>query len=197
MLALLRCQHQEKPSIQNLVKSISHDFIIRVVEPSTVRATVSSDSLVRAVDQLDAFALVETGSDLVARVTAKAQGRVRQKDEAYATLVPQLLAIAQSPSTHWRYSIVALRFIRVLIRRDQPLSLDLVRYMADQLVSDLPAARSHATLAMTKLLFFIKLRTLCPSPVKVRRTLSWIELIVAAPPERIGQPAQAQAQPRR
>ena len=171
MLALLRCQHQEKPSIQNLVKSISHDFIIRVVEPSTIRATVSSASLERAVDQLDAFAVAEPGSDLVARVTAKAQGRVRQKDEAYAALVPQVLAIAQSPSTHWRYSIVALRFVRALIRRDQPLPLDVVRFMAEQLVSDLPTARSHATLAMTKLLFFVKLRTLCPSPEKVRISL--------------------------
>lgn len=33
---VLACSHQERPSVQNLVKTITHDFVIRLAEPSSV-----------------------------------------------------------------------------------------------------------------------------------------------------------------
>lgn len=32
---VLACSHQERPSVQNLVKTITHDFVIRLAEPSS------------------------------------------------------------------------------------------------------------------------------------------------------------------
>lgn len=79
-----------------------------------------------------------------------------------------LLDTARSPSTHWRYALTATRFLRALIRRDQvgrtgylsaisvaecpgfisqPLRPDVARYMATQLISDLPNQRTHSMLA--------------------------------------------------
>lgn len=39
--------------------------------------------------------------------------------------------IALSPNTHWRYSIIALRILRTLIRRDQPVAPDVMKYFLD------------------------------------------------------------------
>lgn len=33
--SVLACSHQERPSVQNLVKTITHDFVIRLAEPSS------------------------------------------------------------------------------------------------------------------------------------------------------------------
>jgi len=48
-----------------------------------------------------------------------------------------------------------------MIRRDQPQRPNVAGYMARQLVSELPNQRTHAMLALTKLLHFVKLRTTC------------------------------------
>lgn len=169
MLAILRCQHQEKPSIQNLIKGIATDFFARLVEPNTIRSQVESPSLQRAAKALSKYAAADAyDAELRAQIVAKADARVKQKDVACAELIPVLLQMATDPQTHWRYAIVALRFIRALIRRDQPLSVDIARYLADQLVSELPSARAYAYQTMTKFLFFVKLRTLAASPEDVR-----------------------------
>jgi proteasome activator subunit 4 len=119
LLALLACSHQERPSVQNLVKTITHDFVIRLAEPSTLKASVNSEGLNRAADHLDGVISALPDAVLVERVAQKARDRVDQKNGAYAALLPKLLEIAKSPETHWRYALTATRFLRALIRRDQ------------------------------------------------------------------------------
>lgn len=119
LMALLSCSHQERPSVQNLVTTISHDFIIRLAEPSTLKASVKSESLNLAADQLDAVCSIVPDVELVARVAQKARDRVDWKNTAFDGLLPQLLAVASSPESHWRYSLTATRFLRALVRRDQ------------------------------------------------------------------------------
>ncbi|GAA5895195.1 proteasome activator BLM10 [Sporobolomyces salmoneus] len=157
---ILQCSHQERPSVQNLIKTITHDFIIRVAEPSTLKATVESEALNRSAEQLEQMISVGQDDELLAKVSAKAQQRIEQKNEAYDDLLPQLLSLAQDPSTHWRYSLLATRLLRVLIRRDQPQRPAVAAYMARQLISELPNQRTHAMLAAAKILHFIKLRTM-------------------------------------
>ncbi|BGP18854.1 hypothetical protein JCM10213_003509 [Rhodosporidiobolus nylandii] len=163
ILAMLACQHQERPSVQALIKTITHDFIIRCQEPSTLKGSIRSETLDRAADHAEELISVVEDEDLVKRVADKVQERIAQKNEAYEKLVPQLLEIAQDPRTHWRYSLIATRFLRALIRRDQPARPALTGYMARQLVSELPNQRTHSMLALTKILHFIKLRTTCSS----------------------------------
>ncbi|GAA5959559.1 hypothetical protein JCM21900_003196 [Sporobolomyces salmonicolor] len=158
---ILQCSHQERPSVQNLVKTITHDFIIRLAEPSTLKASVESDGLKRSAAQLEEAIEVPEDKGLVTRVADKAKQRIDQKNMAYDQLLPHLLKTAQNPTTHWRYSLIATRLLRALIRRDQPMRPDLATYMARQLTSELPNQRTHAMLAATKVLHFIKIRTTC------------------------------------
>lgn len=87
LLALLGCSHQDRPSVQNLVKTVTHDYIIRLAEPMTLKNQVDSESLNRGADRLESLISIEPDQDLVARVAAKARSRVDQKNEAYDQLV--------------------------------------------------------------------------------------------------------------
>ncbi|KAK4048054.1 Proteasome activator BLM10 [Microbotryomycetes sp. JL221] len=166
--AILACSHQERPSVQNLVKTVSHDYVIRLAEPSSLRASVDSEGLRSAAEQLEHLISVPEDAEMVRRVAAKAQGRIEQKNDSYSALVPQLVEFAKSSQTHWRYALTATRFLRALVRRDQPLRKDVTTYMAEQLISDLPHQRTHAMLALTKVLHFVKLRTMSEgSPEKL------------------------------
>lgn len=167
LLALLRCSHQNKPSVQSLVKSVLHDYIIRLAEPSTLKSSLYSPDLLRAADNLASGLQTLDDPELTAQVEAKARGRVQHKNAEYESLVPQLLAIASSSSTHWRYMLSATRLIRALIRRDQPLRADVAEYLVHQLISELPHQRNHSMLAMMKLLHFAKLRSLCDTDEKL------------------------------
>ncbi|KAI5481022.1 proteasome activator subunit 4 [Pseudohyphozyma bogoriensis] len=157
---LLQCAHFERPSVQKSVQRIAHDFVIRLSEPSTLKSSVYSEGLLAAANRLEAATSVPDDPALLAAVEEKAKQRITQKNDAYADLVPKLLAIAEDPTTHWRYALTATRFLRALIRRDQPLRPDVSTYVAKQLVSDLPNMRTHSMLALTKTLHFIKLRTM-------------------------------------
>lgn len=48
-----------------------------------------------------------------------------------------------------------------ILIQSQPCRPDIGAYMSDELVSELPALRVHAVLALTKMLHFVKLRSLC------------------------------------
>jgi proteasome activator subunit 4 len=84
---MLACQHQERPSVQNLIKTITHDFIIRCAEPSTKKGSIDSETLTKAADAVEELIQVAEDGELVARVAAKVQQRVDQKNEAYDQLV--------------------------------------------------------------------------------------------------------------
>lgn len=43
-----------------------------------------------------------------------------------------ILKIANSSETHWRYAIVAVRCLRTLIRRDEPMLGPHVKYMMEK-----------------------------------------------------------------
>lgn len=46
-----------------------------------------------------------------------------------------VLDIAKDTRTHWRYVIVAIRFLRALVRRDTPLSAPLIQFMLENTYS--------------------------------------------------------------
>ena len=57
--------------------------------------------------------------------------------------------------------IYAARLLRVLVRRDQPLSPELAAYFAEQVVSENPQIRRSAQVGLVKILYLLKLRTMC------------------------------------
>lgn len=87
LLAILGCQHQERPSVQNLIRSVTHDYIIRVGEPSTLKNSIESESLQQAADHVEEMISIVEDQDLVERVAQKVQARTVQKNEAYDQLV--------------------------------------------------------------------------------------------------------------
>lgn len=94
ILALLGCQHQDRPSVQNLIRSVTHDFIIRLAEPSTLKNSVDSQALQRSADQVEALIGIAADESLVQRVAEKAKQRIEQKNAAYDQLVRRPLTRA-------------------------------------------------------------------------------------------------------
>ena len=94
-------------------------------------------------------------------------------------VIDKLLTIASDDNTHWRYEIVAIRALRTLIRRDQPLCAPQLEFFMEQALADHPSMRyvSHSTRsrnpaynqrqyaqrAVMKTLRYIKLRTFSES----------------------------------
>lgn len=50
--------------------------------------------------------------------------------------IESLLEIGNSPKTHWRYSIFAVRSLRTLVRRDAPLKPSHVRFFMEKVYED-------------------------------------------------------------
>lgn len=166
VLGLLGAQHHSKPSIQKLVRGVMNDFIIRVAEPSTLKSRVDSPDLIEAAQSLEKAlpeALHSPQSELLGRVSVKCQTRVDRINATHAELSPQILEIARASTTHWSFSIFAARLLRALLRKDQPLPDEISRYLITEVVSENPKMRQYAQAAVTKMLTFLKLRTLCDS----------------------------------
>lgn len=161
IVALLKAQHS-KPSIQKLVKGIINDFVIRFAEPCTIRDQMESVLLQEAADFVEnKMNLNSTDAKLLEAVAGKRKLRVERVNEMYNQLVSQLLAIVESPQTHWSFSIFAARLLRALVRKDKPLDERIARYLARQASSENPTMRRVAQNGVTKILYFAKLRTLC------------------------------------
>ncbi|KAH8929547.1 hypothetical protein BT69DRAFT_1292546 [Atractiella rhizophila] len=160
IMSLLGCHHQERPSVQSLAKGIIHDFIIRLGEPSSLRSSVSSSGVQTAANELEKHSRYVEDKGLIERISGTRAKRVEHRDQAYLDLIPELLKFAQEPGRHWRYRLAAIRFIRTLIRRDMPLNPGTAAFMVNQMVSDIPTIRAHSLAAVTKMLHFLKLRSL-------------------------------------
>ncbi|GAA94209.1 uncharacterized protein L969DRAFT_375946 [Mixia osmundae IAM 14324] len=170
VLRLLQCSHQEKPSIQQVVSMVLADFVTRLNVPSTLAQSLDQNGTEGKARQL-AAALQLPPSGLVEAVRQNSLQRTTHKDREYSELLPQLLHIAQSEKSHWRYSLFATRMIKAFIRRDLPINPDIATFFAQQLVSELPKMRAHALTAITKMLYFVKLRSLTGG--SDRRLLLW------------------------
>jgi proteasome activator subunit 4 len=167
ILALLGCQHQEKPSIQTLIRNICTEFIVRLAEPCTILGTLNAEELKSTASAMDKLISPRQDSALLQAVEEKRRGRDTTKDAAIEELVPKLLEVAEGAKTHWRYKTFATRFLRALIRRDHPLDPRITKFMSDQAVSDLPTVRGHAEASLTKILHFVKLRSFSTNPVQL------------------------------
>ncbi|KAN0063131.1 Proteasome activator BLM10 [Thecaphora frezii] len=169
ILGLLAAQHHSKPSIQKLVRNIISYFVVRFAEPSTMKSQIVSASLAEAADGLDSalpealqIRSAEEQQQLEA-VAAKRKVRTARIGDLHLELMCKVLEIAQSDSTHWAFSIFAARLLRALIRKDKPLTEQPAKFFVQQIISENPSMRRYSQAAVTKILYFLKLRTLCSS----------------------------------
>jgi proteasome activator subunit 4 len=163
MMTLLKAQHQEKPTIQTIVGNLLDDAIDLIREPSTMMMGQQCGAGAQSTLKLLAEDLPGASVDLELR-QALARGVVASReyrDKAYHALIPQLLELCQDPTTHWKYVVTTARLIRHLLRRDVATSGAVAGYMVSKIPDPQPALRGHAQIATTRLLYIIKLRTLC------------------------------------
>ncbi|EIN13635.1 hypothetical protein PUNSTDRAFT_94829 [Punctularia strigosozonata HHB-11173 SS5] len=164
--AILESQHQEKPSIQKLISSIASD-----VTPYLSEEAVHTDAFMEDISAVEAAieslrsefspALINQGllEEALAKAPVRSQRRIRNYDEVLFAV----LDIASRPTTHWRYVQMATRILIYIIRRDAVPAAQLAAFFASNSISPHPTIRSYAQRGLTKLAWFIKIRSYAKS----------------------------------
>lgn len=159
---------------------ICYPGLANFVEPCFVAPNVPSERLDHSVALLEGAIPKQFKDDeLVRRNTENCKKRTAGMNKHTSDVIDKLLTIASDDNTHWRYEIVAIRALRTLIRRDQPLCGPQLEFFMDQALADHPSMRyvSHSTRwrnpaynqrqyaqrAVMKTLRYIKLRTFSES----------------------------------
>ncbi|KAH8100502.1 hypothetical protein BXZ70DRAFT_1022407 [Cristinia sonorae] len=162
---LFGCQHNEKPSIQDCVSNVAETALAAFAEPNQVVYTVENPELVKACEDLKDYLQVPKDDSIVEKTLAQRILRVKLWDEGVLETTRTTLRIAQSSETHWKYSIVAVRCLRTLIRRDTPMDGAHVKFLLEHTHDSNATIRYYAQRAVMKVSRFIKLRTLAEGPV--------------------------------
>jgi proteasome activator subunit 4 len=125
IMKLLQCQHEQKPSVQQLVQAVTQDYFIRLAEPSvschkpclhtflslnscqTIKLSVTSKTCSIAAAAVEAISGQTQEPSVVDSLSQHNNRRIESRNVACEKLVPELLAVAQNPSSHWRYVLTA------------------------------------------------------------------------------------------
>ncbi|WFD32792.1 Proteasome activator BLM10 [Malassezia sp. CBS 17886] len=159
-VALLRAQAHARPSIQKRVRSVLNELASHLLEPAVLRAYTVSPTLTAAV-AAQRRALPQAGvAEFERAAHAAVVARRAQADAAHAALVDAVLATTCAPATHWAFRLFGVRLLRQLLRRDDAPNARVAALFAAEVVSENPAMRHHAQLALTRLLYWIKVRSL-------------------------------------
>ncbi|KAI0724287.1 hypothetical protein C8T65DRAFT_714470 [Cerioporus squamosus] len=166
---LFECQHNEKSSIQDCVASLSETCLSNFSEPSHVVYHVDNSELAAALKNLRALVSKDNhaADEVVMKCTRQRIGRISATDEAIARTAEMVLNIANDPRTHWKYSIVAVRCLRALIRRDAPTKGAHVEYLLGKAHDSNASMRYYAQRGIMKVSRYVKLRSLAHGPVDI------------------------------
>ncbi|KAG8934508.1 hypothetical protein FRC01_002240 [Tulasnella sp. 417] len=156
-----------KPSIQKLVARIISDSLSCFTEESLavtvylvpvpdVAGACAAAHLVNGMSPTEQPNLVESKS----RTAFQAEIRQRRLGK----LVSDLLAIANSPLTHWRYKEYSIRYITYLLCRDHPPPPDVATLLSEYAISEHPYTRAYSQRGLTKLLLHVKMRSFSRDP---------------------------------
>lgn len=166
LLTLLECQHEEKPSIQKLVSSVSQDCLSHLNEEAvhTEAYSLQTAQIDNDLDELLAeFTPVFVDETLLRAATGKTAARSVARLAAYDETVSSILSFALRADTHWRYVQTASRFLLGLLRRDTPVPKQVVKFFLENSLSPQPSIRLYAERAINRILALIKVRTYAKS----------------------------------
>ncbi|KAL4243149.1 BLM10 family protein [Abortiporus biennis] len=159
---LLECQHQEKPSIQNVVGSIAQDALVHLAEEA-MHTDAFADGTLRLEEALHnlyrEFSSQLVDKTLLDQANLKTPARINLKLQKENQTILDLLEIASRPSTHWRYVQMSMRFLYHLLRRDASPPPQLARFFAEHTISPHPTIRTYAQKAIVKITAHVKIRT--------------------------------------
>ncbi|KAF8898414.1 hypothetical protein BD779DRAFT_1607229 [Infundibulicybe gibba] len=148
LLALLECQHEEKPSIQKLVNNLAQDCLSHLKEESvnTDIYTLATPRVESALSELkQELSLSAIDQNLLAEVLDKGVVRIAKRGVVYHET--------------WRYVQMASSFLSGLLRRDVAPSPDVAKFFLDQSSSPQPTIRGIAQKGIVYILTIIKIRT--------------------------------------
>lgn len=158
LMTLLNAQHHSKPSIQKLLRSIINHTQARLPEISAIVHRIKVPELE------EALSILGKGDGFDDLIVAPSKQKLYLDDwyeKMSQSFVTNLLEYAQQPKTHWNFEIFALRLIKTFIRKDQPLRADVATYLTRQMINENPMIRRASQVAITKILYYTKLQTLC------------------------------------
>ncbi|KAI9261229.1 hypothetical protein EDC94DRAFT_122877 [Helicostylum pulchrum] len=157
VMAICNAQHQDKLSIQELIRKVFLDYISHF-NSFSFRVLVPKDTtlLVDAVAPNVPVGFEERAESIESKVEERSKERV----EAYYDLIEQLLDFLLNPRVHWRFAAMAANFIEVFLRSDVKPSKRLAAFANNATLSELPTMRRIGISATIQLLLYIKQRTL-------------------------------------
>ncbi|KAG8905939.1 hypothetical protein FRB99_007944 [Tulasnella sp. 403] len=160
--AILRCQSQEKPSIQKLVGSIVQQFAASLTEESLASTSftlpISPLSSALAAARQVSFPPPDEQKILKeARDTLNLH--LERRSQRQQSLLKSLENTATSPNTHWRYKEYATRCILSALCRDEATTPPIVSLFVQNVNSEHPSMRSYANRGLAKALLHTKMRT--------------------------------------
>ncbi|KAG8953343.1 hypothetical protein FRC04_002753 [Tulasnella sp. 424] len=155
---ILACQSQEK----KLVARIASDSLSCFSEESlavTVFLIPLPDvaEVCAAAHRVNHMSPAEHPNLVESKSRTALQAEIRQK--RLNKLVSDLLAIANSSLTHWRYKEYSIRYITYLLCRDHPPSPDVATLLSEYAISEHPYTRTYSQRGLTKLLLHVKMRS--------------------------------------
>ncbi|TFK23084.1 ARM repeat-containing protein [Coprinopsis marcescibilis] len=162
LLAMLECQHEEKPSIQKLVSQVVHEGLHYINEEniSTHAYDLETPDVSKALEDLRSeFSDSFIDQPLLASAVAKSHHRVVKRHELWKDTVSAILEVALRTTTHWRYTNIALQYLTCLLGRDLPVSAEVARFLMMQTTSPQPAIRAQAVKALSRAFYDVKIRT--------------------------------------
>jgi proteasome activator subunit 4 len=160
VLALCSAQHQDKLSIQEIIRKVFVDYITHVGEFS-FRVLVSTDQLESLTAPLLPQSTV-TGDipDKIAKLHSQVVSRNKEREQAYDDMIESLLNLLEDTRVHWRYATMAANLVETFLRPDRKLTKRLATFANNASLSELPTMRRIGFKSTTRLLLYIKERTL-------------------------------------
>ncbi|KAL5535214.1 BLM3_1 [Sanghuangporus sanghuang] len=163
--AVFACQAYTDPSLQDCASTLVDSCLSCIYEPNFIHFSVDGSRMEHAAERLQRIVAAKfRDKNLVRRCTEQRVLRTNFFSDSVKLAADTVLGIAKSSSTHWRYAVIALRILRTLIRREEPLTGEQMKYFLDMAHDPHPSLRYYGQRAVMKSLRYVKLRTFVKSP---------------------------------
>ncbi|PAV21860.1 ARM repeat-containing [Pyrrhoderma noxium] len=168
---ILQCQHQEKPSVQKLVTSVYHDFLVsRGSDDHLQKIPVSDEastlnSAMQAIRDVSPFR--DNDAALLNASLASYTQIQEQNKHIDENLMKKIVEIARRPETHWRYLQMSIQIIISLLRRDTPISAEVAKLVIEATTKSHPTTRIIAQRAFYLITSHIKVRSYSKSETEL------------------------------
>ncbi|KAI8373532.1 hypothetical protein EDC96DRAFT_498664 [Choanephora cucurbitarum] len=158
VLAICNAQHQDKLTIQEMVRKVFVEYISHY-NSSSFRMIADKNLDALLVDLSPNTLSSSKSQSTVSSIEEKIKTRLAYNIDAYYNLLERLLDFLLDSRVHWRYATMAANFIEVFLRTEGKPSQRLAAFANNATLSELPTMRRIGVTATIQLLLYIKQRT--------------------------------------